>query len=421
MGCFMSMALLTTGCLKDSCNREVTYVKPVPVYKTLEEIRIPISVEPAQTILNAGKIYTYENYLFINDYLKGIHVIDNSDPSNPTPINFISIAGNVDIAVKDGVLYADNYIDLLAINIQNIQQPFVEKRIENSFPPEEADSGNGILVAYEGDEVTEKVDCDWDPDPSWRLLQDSADPSFSGATGGDSRNVFSGTTGVAGSMAQFAVVNGYLYVIDSEDMYLFDISNASNPTAIGEVNVGNGIETIFPYKDNLFIGANNGMYIYDNTTPSNPTFVSRFEHFTACDPVVVEGNYAYVTLRNNEECGSGWRDELQVINISNLQNPYLAMAESDVREPMGLAVSDKTVYLCDGVGGIKVYNHLYSDAVTTVEEESFLLSQHLQNVDAFDAIAVPNTDLLLIIGENGLTQYDKSNPTNLSVLSHISF
>lgn len=416
----MSMALLTTGCLKDSCNREVTYVKPTPVYKTLEEIRIPISVEPAQSILNPGKIYTYEKYLFVNDYLKGIHIIDNSNPHNPIPVNFISIAGNVDIAVKDDVLFADNYIDLLAINIQDILQPFLAERIENAFPSDDVD-GNNILVAYEGDEVTEEVDCNWNPDPSWRLLRDTADPSFSGATGGENRNQTSGTTGVAGSMAQFAVISDHLYVIDNEDMYLFNISNAANPIDIGTVNVGNGIETIFPYKNNLFIGANDGMYIYDNSNPSNPTFVSRFEHFTACDPVVVEGDFAYVTLRNNEECGSGWRDEIQVINISDLQNPYLVTSSNSVREPMGLAVSNKTVYLCDGIGGVRVYDHSYGEEEQMFADESFNQVQHIDNIDAFDAIAIPNTDLLLIVGEDGLVQFDKSNPQNISVISHINF
>ena len=41
------------------------------------------------------------------------------------------------------------------------------------------------------------------------------------------------------------------------------------------------------------------MFIYDNTNPQAPYFLSRFQHAEACDPVFVEGDYAYVTLRES--------------------------------------------------------------------------------------------------------------------------
>ena len=418
--CFLAMTLLTTGCLKDSCNREVTYIKPIPVYKTLEEIRVPLSVEAARAFEHPGKIYTFGSYLFVNDYLKGIHVIDNSDPTNPVKLNFLSIPGNVDIAVKDDVLYADNYIDLLAINIENIQQPYVTDRIEHAFPAKSEATDDGLLVAYIGDEVTEKVDCNWNPDPSWRLLSDSNNPSFSGADSDFTTKNAASLNGVAGSMARFAVVAEQLYIIDESTLHLFNVSNASNPNKTTEVTIGQGIETIFPYKNNLFIGANNGMYIYDNSTPSNPTFVSRFEHFTACDPVVVEGSVAYVTLRNDNECGSGWRDELQVIDISDLNAPFLVHAETDLQSPQGLAVNDNMVYVCDGNSGLRVFRNNY-EAGSIANVPTLTPVQALGNLRAYDAIAVPNSTLLLVIGSTGLYQYDRSNPNQLVQLSHIGF
>ncbi len=67
-----------------------------------------IEVLSPKSLTNPGKIYTYGSTLFINELNAGIHVINNSNPQNPVPLKFIKILGNVDIAVKDNILYADN-------------------------------------------------------------------------------------------------------------------------------------------------------------------------------------------------------------------------------------------------------------------------------------------------------------------------
>ena len=78
--------------------------------------------------------------------------------------------------------------------------------------------------------------------------------SFS--AGGDSN------TGIGGSMARFTIKGDYLYTVDSYDLKTFDIKDKVNPEITSEVNLGWGIETIFPYGENLFIGAQSGMHIY---------------------------------------------------------------------------------------------------------------------------------------------------------------
>lgn len=107
-----------------------------------------------------GKIFTYGSMLFINEVNSGIHIINNSDPANPIPISFIKIHGNIDIAVKSNILYADNAGDLIALNISDINNIQVVKRIENVFPAnnfpnqtgvyfECADPDKGIVVGWE--------------------------------------------------------------------------------------------------------------------------------------------------------------------------------------------------------------------------------------------------------------------------------
>ncbi len=76
-------------------------------------------------IKNAGKIYLYQNYLFVNDRFKGTHVFDNSDPSMPKHIAYFRVMGNQDIAIQNNILYLDSYTDIVAIDLYqlNHEQP----------------------------------------------------------------------------------------------------------------------------------------------------------------------------------------------------------------------------------------------------------------------------------------------------------
>ncbi len=85
-------------------------------------------------LASAGKIYSYGKYILINEKYEGVHIFDNADPRNPVKTGFIKIPGCIDMAVKEGVLYADNAIDLVAININKLPEISLEKRIKGIFP-----------------------------------------------------------------------------------------------------------------------------------------------------------------------------------------------------------------------------------------------------------------------------------------------
>ena len=161
LGAAASSAFLFTGCTKDLCTQKITHWKDMPVYKTLDQVRVPISAQPARELKNPGKIYLYDTYVLINEVQEGVHIIDNSTPSNPQNIAFIPIPGNVDIAMKGNVLYADNYMDLLAIDITNPTSASLLKRVESLFPTygTNPDDANQLLVAYKSELITEEIAC----------------------------------------------------------------------------------------------------------------------------------------------------------------------------------------------------------------------------------------------------------------------
>jgi hypothetical protein len=94
-----------------------------PVYGSLEDLKAMITIQPPRSLNSIGKIYTYNQLLLINEQYEGVHVFDNSDPTDPKPIHFIQIPGNVDIAIKDQFAYADMGVGLATINIQDLSNP----------------------------------------------------------------------------------------------------------------------------------------------------------------------------------------------------------------------------------------------------------------------------------------------------------
>jgi hypothetical protein len=217
------------------------------------------------------------------------------------------------------------------------------------------------------------------------------------------------SAGVGGSMARFAIVNEKLYTVGTYYLQVFDITTLSDPIKGAWIDMGWGIETVFPYENNLFVGANNGMHIYDISEPESPVHISTFEHVTTCDPVVVQDTIAYVTLRSGTEC-QGFTNQLDVLNIKNLHNPSL-IKSYPMTNPHGLGIDGNALFICEGDFGMKVF-----DAADVHSIDKHLIKNY-EEIHAFDVI--PFNDLLIMIGEDGLFQYDYSNLENIRFLSHI--
>jgi len=409
------VSMCLQSCVKDKCESEITYTQYTPIYVTVDEIRKDIQIEAPRALKQPGKMYFYQNYILLNEFREGLHVIDNQDPANPQKLAFIKIPGNMDMAVKDNTLYADNYIDLLSIDISDPANPVLRTRTEDVFPSFDLSQDLGHLVYYDEEVITEVVPCDqnggwgggWlDYNVSFSSAENIA-PSSSGGGGGVSHF---GSTGQGGSMARFTLVDSYLYTVTDNGLNSFDISDNFSPNLTNSTNIGWGIETIYPFRNNLFIGSQTGMFIYGIDNPAVPAYRSEFQHARACDPVVVRNDIAYVTLRGGTPC-EGFNNQLDVIDVSNVTNPTL-LTTYQMDNPHGLAITnDEILYLCDGDSGLRVYN----------AEDPLALNQiHLESgLPTYDVIALAN-DVVMVVGSDGLYQYDASDPTNLVKLSLIA-
>jgi hypothetical protein len=405
-------ALLLSSC-SDDCETTVTYTVQEPVYMMRAELRNSFKINGARMLEQPGKIYAKGNYLFINEMNEGIHIIDNSDPASPLPINFVEIPGNIDMAVKGNILYADSFIDLVAIDISNPLDVKLVSRVENIFPAYGMlvnDTASVFLAEYVEKTVTEAFDSDCSGNSASRrrefFMLNDARGSY---TAGGTTAMTGSSAGKGGSMARFTISGNHLYTVSLTDMQLFDISNEAVPQKGQKIHMGWGIETIFPYEDKLFIGSTNGMHIYDNSNPTNPLHLSTYEHVNSCDPVVVNGDLAWVTLRSGNFC-AGFTNQLEVINISNARSPK-HVKTYPMQNPHGLGIDRSTLFLCEGEYGLKVFDiedHLKVDQN---------LKEHFTGHDAFDVIPLGTT--LLLIGKDGLYQYDYSDLNEMKLLSKI--
>lgn len=217
--------------------------------------------------------------------------------------------------------------------------------------------------------------------------------------------------GLGGSLARMTVNGGQLYHLNGYFLKSIDIQDPANPVAVDSLQLNWDIETIFPYEDKLFVGARSGMYIIDVSTPSDPGLISVYSHMVSCDPVVVSDDYAYVTLRTNNTSCTGLDNLLEIIDISNPAQPEL-VASYGMENPHGLGIDGSMLFVCDGDAGLKMF-----DVTDKLAVDENLLAHH-PFMKALDVI--PFDDVLMMISEEGLYQYDYSNQKKLRLLSHIS-
>ncbi len=131
---------LATACYDpygDYYNPTSSY-KPVLMERSVLENSIKL-VEP-QSINEFGKVYRYGDLLFINERFEGVHIINNTDPENPVNVGFITIPGNIDIAIKDDYIYADNAVDLVVLSFNNQSVQLVDRN-RDVFPELTAPDG----------------------------------------------------------------------------------------------------------------------------------------------------------------------------------------------------------------------------------------------------------------------------------------
>ena len=413
---FLFTGLLMLNACTEFVQETYSYKINEPVFMSAAEFRNSVKVSRTpQQINKQGKICFYKDFLYISEPDKGIHIINNIDPANPKAVGFIEIMGNADIAIKNDVLYADAYIDLVWFDITNPALPVLQGRKENVFPTaippmdnfygydyeQCSDKSKGVIVGWELKEKTGT----YTKNRWWWWRGGMVDDAYMSNVESGAKN--SGNTGITGSMARFSLYNNYLFTVMNNTLAVFDLSNRAPVVAADSIYVGWDVETIFSYKDYMFMGTPRGMLIYSVSNPVKPVYVSSFTHFYGCDPVVVENDTAFVTVRSGNLCGQN-SNELIVVDVSNIKQPKQIVSYS-MTSPKGLGIDNGTLFLCDD--GLKVYDA--RNPMTMLAKQL----AHYKGMDGYDVIPFEHT--LMMIADDGIYQYDYTDLKNIKQLSKL--
>lgn len=389
----------------------------VPVIKSKSEIRNSISIEGARSTNSDGKIYVYGDLLFYIAQDSGIHIFNNQDPSSPQNLTFIQLEGVHDISIKDNILYADNFMDLVVFDISNVSDIQLVNTEEDmlsfyaTFPEDalyfqynQTIGADEFIAAYET-VYMEREEVENNPD----IISYSFD-IFDGAALGSNESGYN--IGTGGSYAKFQIYNNALYTIDDFMLYTFDITDYNNISLAAETWMetwfgGGVLETTYILKNNLFIGSSNGMHIVSLLNEFSPAYMSSFLHATGCDPVVVEANTAYITVRGGNGCGA-IEDQVNVIDVTDISAPQ-EYSTYFLSSPYGLGIKDQVLYVCND-NGINVFN---------AQNPSQLILENTYNDGSRDII--PLSTHLISVGENVIHQYSYAENYGLELISSIQF
>jgi hypothetical protein len=167
------LPLLTAACQDETPPEEVAnYPTYRPLYAEEEGDKTEIrSINEARRIRQAGKIYYQDygvqEYVLVTEPNAGVHVYNNTDPQNPRQEVFIRIRGVEDVAIKDKLMIANNFNDLVTIDISRLDSVHEVHRIEDyreaqevtnvnqDHPPQEnvrfvcPDPKKGLVVGWE--------------------------------------------------------------------------------------------------------------------------------------------------------------------------------------------------------------------------------------------------------------------------------
>lgn len=403
-----------------SCTDKIyeSFTANAPIYMSYEELRSAVKMSAPRDLNKPGKIYFKDQYVLINEMMKGVHVFDVSDPANPQNKGFIEIPGNVDIAIKENILYADSYIDLVSIDVSNfdnltetgrVQQvfPYTLPQFDNKYPVARIEQEKGVVIGWEVKSIRQEIEQRYYPIYYNRGEYALDGKNYSGGIGGTG-----GTTyGVGGSMARFGLYQDFLYIVNQTSLMTFKLKSASEATLLNTSYTGWMVETIYIADKHLFLGTQNGMIVQSLEVPERPTQRGSFTHMTACDPVVIKGDLAFVTLKGGTTCRGGTLNQLDVIRMSDSYSKFNLLKSYPMYGPQGLGIDGDLLFVCDGDAGLKIYNAADPLTITDHPVASF------PEINAFDVI--PMSDYLFLIGEDGFLLYDYKNLQDIKQIGMI--
>ncbi len=225
------------------------------------------------------------------------------------------------------------------------------------------------------------------------------------------------TTVLQSSYATLLTVGDFLYAINNSELTTFSLRDPKNPEEINRQDVGFDIENIFHQAGVLFIGSQQAISIFLIGPDGIPRRQSSTDYFSSkdikpCDPVIVDGEFAYVTLSTTAQQGPCRRtiqiNELRVYNVRDLSHPKL-VSTLEIDKPKGLGIDGNYLFVCMATKGVAVLDKSNPQELKQIG--------NLESFESYDLIA--HEGLLMVVCPKEIRQYDYTDIHNILYLSSI--
>ena len=319
------------------------------------------------------------NVAYLASGSAGVHVLDISDPANPSLLATVDTPGSAITCVVAGdyAYVADN---LSGLQVMDITAP-VSSFIAGSY-----DMGTAADIAISGDYA-------YLADDGARLVViDISDPTTP---------TLSGTCVLPGAAHGVAVEGDYAYVAYwtgvYRGIYVVDVSVPASPDTVGNW-ISAGLPKRIAIEGNrAFVASSNyGLEVIDISDPTNPVGIGICDTPGRADALCVTGDYAYIADNNFG---------IQVVDISDPTSPSIIMAYDTPGSAYGVAVAGEYAYVGDYSGGFLVL-HICDYRTPFVTGDCDVSSRGgMDVVTAGDLAFVAQSD-------DGLLIVDISDPTS---------
>ena len=135
---FIILLLVLAAC-EDQVEVTYRYARPYflskeyPIFWDASDQFVDIQVKPFINPDKAFKIVSNEYYYFVGEKMKGIHVYKKTDAYQTSPLCFIECKSLKAFDVKEDMLYCNNFIDLLVVDVGNPLQAKIIHRERDFF------------------------------------------------------------------------------------------------------------------------------------------------------------------------------------------------------------------------------------------------------------------------------------------------
>lgn len=321
---------------------------------------------------SAFSTFYSDNKVFTAYGESGIRILNVTNPSSPVLLGEVDTPGDArGVVVKDGYAYvADRDEGVRIINATNPNSPSETGSIATPRARGIAINGNYVYVAA-SDSGLAVIDATVPSSPVWIA----------------SNSAFYG---------EAVAADGNIAVISKWDgLKFFDITNPSNPIAMGETyelttgTAGLAIDGNYAYVSDF-----DTLRIFDVSNLNDPVLVSStFKGGEWDGTVVVEGNYAYTVSEG---------DGIKVFDISNKENPAEVGYYDGENSSRGISVNNGYIFVAERTAGVSIYKN---DLVTNVESNDELIIQDYKLYQNYPNPFNPTT----------LISFELMKPTNVKL------